>query len=62
MFLPECWLQFHNNKLLVPKTTTVLKQDRPSTSIDTSNVPLVVYFISDFDNRRERLWMIKLTD
>jgi len=55
MFLPECWLQFHNNKLLVPKTTTVLKQDRPSTSIDTSNVPLVVYFISDFDNRRERL-------
>jgi len=63
MFLPDCWLQFHNNNnLLVSKTTTVLKQDRPSASIDTSDIPLVVYFTSDFDNRRARLWMIKLTD
>jgi len=46
MFLPDCWLQFHNNNVLVSKTTTVLKQDRPSASIDTSNIPLVVYFTS----------------
>jgi len=62
MFLPDCWLQFHNNNnLLLSKTTTVLKQDRPSASIDTSDIPLVVYFTSDLDNRRARLWMIKLT-
>ena len=58
MFLPECWLQFHNNKLLVSKTTTVLEQERPNASVDTSNIPLVVYFTSGFDKRRARLWMI----
>ena len=62
MFLPDYWLQFHNNNMLVSKTTTVLKQDRPSASIDTSNIPLVVYFNSDFDNRRAGLYLIKLTD
>ena len=58
MFLPECWLQFHNNKLLVSKITTVLEQERPNASVDTSNIPLVVYFTSGFDKRRARLWMI----
>jgi len=43
--------------MLVSKTTTVLKQDRPSATIDTSNIPLVVYFTADFNNRRARLWM-----
>jgi len=62
MFLPDCWLQFHNNKLLLSKTTTVLEQEQLYTSIDISNIPLVVYFTSDFDNRRVGLWMIKLTD
>jgi len=51
MFLPDCWLQFHNNKLLISKTTTVLEQEQPNTSLDTSNKPLVVYFSSNFDNR-----------
>jgi len=59
MFLLDCSLQFHNNKLLI---STVLEQAQPNTSTDTSNIPLVVYFTSDFDNRRARLWMIKLTD
>ena len=58
----DCWLQLHNNNLLVSKITTVLKQERPNASTDTSNIPLVVYFISDVDNRRAGLWMIKLTD
>jgi len=58
MFLPECWLQFHNNKLLVSKTTTVLEQERPNASVDTSNIPLVVHFTSGFGKRRARLWMI----
>jgi len=58
----DCWLQLHNNNLLVSKTTTVLKQERPNASTDTSNIPLVVYFTSDIDNRRAGLWMIKLTD
>jgi len=63
MFLPDCWLQFHNNNnnLLVSKTTPVSKQDRPSASIYTNDIPLVIYFTSDFDNRRARLWIIKLT-
>jgi len=61
MFLPDCWLQLHNN-LLISKTTTVLKQERPNASTDTSNNPLVVYSTSDIDNRHVRLWMIKLTD
>ena len=61
MFLPDCWLQFHNNNnLLVSKTTTVLKQDRRSALIDTSDIALVVYFTSEFDNRRARLWMIQI--
>jgi len=55
MFLPECWLQFHNNKLLVSKTTTVLEQERPNASVDTRYIPLVVYFTSDFDKRHARL-------
>jgi len=65
MFLPNCWLQFHNdnnNNLLVSKATVVLKQDRPSGSIYTSDIPLMIYFTSNFDNRRARLWLIKLTD
>jgi len=63
MFLPDCWLQLHNNNLLVSKTTIVLlEQERPNASVDTSNVPLVAYFTSGFHNRRARLWMIKLTD
>ena len=56
--LPDCWLQLHNttdNNLLVSKITTVLKQERPNVSIDTSNIPLVVYFTSDIDNRRAGL-------
>jgi len=62
MFLPDCWLQCHNNKLRVSKTTTVLEHEKPNTSIDTSDIPLVVYFTLDFDDRRAGLWMIKLTD
>jgi len=62
MFLPDFWLQFHNNKLLVSKTTTVLEHEQLNTSIDTNNIPLVVYFTLDFDDRRAGLWMIKLTD
>jgi len=47
MFLPDCWLQFHNNNnLLVSKTTTVLKQDRPSASIDTSDMLHRLWFTS----------------
>jgi len=38
-----------------------LKRKRPNVSIDTSNILLVVYFSSDFDSRRARLWMTKLT-
>jgi len=57
MFLPDCWLQF-----LVSKTTTVVEHEQLNTSIDTSNIPLVVYFTSDFDDRRAGLRMIKLTD
>jgi len=59
MFLPDCWLRFHNNNLLV---STVLEQECPNAPIDTSNIPLAYYFTSDFDNRRARLWTIKLTD
>jgi len=44
MFLPDCWLQFHNNKLLVSKTTTALEHEQLNTAIDPSNIPLVVYF------------------
>jgi len=62
MFLPDCWLQFPNNKLLVSKTTTVLEHEQLNTSMDTSNIPLVVYFTLDFDDRCAGLWMIKLTD
>ena len=62
MFPPDCWLQVHNNMLLASKTTTVLEQERPNRSIDTSIIPLVVYFTSNFDNRRTGLWIIKLTD
>jgi len=61
VFLPDFWLQFHN-KLLVSKTTTVLEQEQPHASLDIRNIPLVVYFTSDFDNRRAGLCMIKLTD
>ena len=48
----HCWLQLHNtsDNLLASKTTTALKQERPNASVDTSNVPLVVYFTSDIDN------------
>jgi len=56
MFLPDCWLQLHNNKPLV------LEQERSNASVDTSNMPLVVYFTSDFDNRHAGVWLIKLTD
>jgi len=35
---------------------------RPNASVDTSNMPLVVFFTSDFDNRRAGFWLIKLTD
>jgi len=62
MFPPDCWLQVHNNMLLASKTTTVLEQERPNRSIDTSIIPLVVYFTSNFDTRRTGLWIIKLTD
>jgi len=55
--LPDRWLQLHNttDNLLVSKITTVLKQERPNASIDASNIPLVVYFTSDIDNRRAGL-------
>jgi len=62
MFSPDCWLQLHDNKLLVSKTTTVLEKELPNTSVDTSNMSLVVFFTSDFDNRRAGLWLQKLTD
>jgi len=52
MFLPDCWLQLHDNKLLISKTTTVSEKERPDASVDTSNVSLVVFVTSDFDNRR----------
>jgi len=39
MFLLDCWRQFHNNKLLVSKTTTVLEHEQLNTSIDTSHIP-----------------------
>jgi len=48
--------------LLVSKATTVSEQEQPNTSLDTSIIPLVVYFNSDFDNRRPRSCIIKLTD
>jgi len=62
--LPDCWLQRHNtsDKLLVSKTRSVLKQEWPNVSTDTSNILLVVYFTSDTDNKRAGLWMMKLTD
>jgi len=62
--LPDCWLKRHNtsDNLLVSKTTSVLKQERPNVLTDTSNILLVIYFISDTDNRRAGLWMMKLTD
>ena len=62
MFLPDCWLQLHDNKLLVSKATTVLEKERPNMSVDTSNMSLLVFFTSGFDNRRAGLWLQKLTD
>jgi len=66
MFLPDCWLQLHNNKPLVLEqersNALVLEQERSNASVDTSNMPLVVYFTSHFDNRRAGVWLIKLTD
>jgi len=55
--LPDCWLQRHNtsDNLLVSKTTSVLKQERPNVLTDTSNILVVVYFTSDTDNRRAGL-------
>jgi len=58
----DCWLQFHNNKLLISKNTTASEQERPNASIDASKKSLVVFFTSDFDNGRAGLWLIKLTD
>jgi len=46
MFLPDCWQQYPNNNMLVSKTTTVLKQDRPSASIDKSNIGYRLCFTS----------------
>jgi len=46
---------------LVSKTATVSEQERPNASIDTSSIPLVIFFTSDFDNRRAEFWMMKLT-
>jgi len=48
--------------LLVSNTTAVLEHEQLNTSIDTSNIPLVVYFTSDFDDRRAEMRMIELTD
>jgi len=62
MFLPDCLLQLHNNNLCWYQTTNVSKQERPNSSTDTSNIPLVVYFTSDIDNRHAGLWMIKLRE
>ena len=42
---------------LVSKTATVSEQERPNASIDTS-IPLVIFFTSDFDNRRAEFWMM----
>jgi len=39
-----------------------VEQERPNASNDKSNMPLAIYFITDFDNRRGGLRMIKLTD
>ena len=39
-----------------------MEQEQLNASIDISNIPLMVYFTSDFNNRRAGLWMIKLTD
>ena len=58
---PDCCLQLHNKKLLVLKTKTVKEQERSNASVGTSNMPLVVCFTSDFDNRRAGVWLIKLT-
>ena len=55
MFPPDCWAA-------ISKTKTVLEQEHPNASIGRSNIPLVVYFTSDFDIRRAGLWMVKLTD
>jgi len=56
-YLPDYWLQRHNtsDNLLVSKTTSVLNQERPNVSTDTSNILLVVYFTSDADNKRAGL-------
>ena len=62
MFPPDCCLQLHNKKLLVLKTKTVKEQERSNASVDTSNISLVVFFTSDFDNRSAGLWLVKLTD
>ena len=56
----SCSLQF--KKLLVSKTATVLEQERANASIDTGNIPLVIFFTWDFDNRGVGLWMMKLID
>jgi len=50
MILHDCWLELHDNKLLVSKTTTALEKDRPNTFVDLSNMSLVVFFTSAFDN------------
>jgi len=62
MFPPDCCLQLHNKKLLVLKTKTVKEQERSNASVDTSNISLVVFFTSDFDNRSAGLWLVKLTE
>jgi len=48
----SCWYQRLN----------CLEQEQPNASLDIRNIPLVVYFTSDFDNRHAGLCMIKLKD
>jgi len=60
-FTPSCPPTFYN-KFAPMLVSTALEQEWPNASIDTSNIPLVFYFNSDFDNRHARFWMIKLTD
>jgi len=62
MFLTDCWLQLHDNKLLIPTTATVSEKERPDASVDINNMSLVVFFTSDFDNRSAGLRLKKLTD
>ena len=51
-----------NNKLLISNNTTASEQEQPNASIDTSNIPLVVFFTSDLNNGHAGLWLMKLTD